>query len=126
MPKSINNIHTVKSNVQEQELKNIQYVNKLGINIQAAENAEYVESLTNSLEIPENVQRLQRMMKPIDLTLPERPAELWEYAANELNLAISHTAKAGFALLMLKEMTPPARTSTRATVLPVIAFSSVI
>lgn len=92
--------------VKEQQLEDIKHVNRLGIAIQASEDAQYLEDVQHSIEVPEKVQYLLKKMKPIDLTLPERPAELWEYVTNEMNLVVSHTAKAGFALLMLKEMTP--------------------
>ncbi len=92
--------------VKEQELEEIKRANRLGIAIQASEDAEYLKDRQHALEVPEKVEYLLKKMKPIDITLPERPAELWEYAIRAFGEVSTSTARAGFALLMLKEMTP--------------------
>ncbi len=52
---------------------------------------------------PENIRRLIKMMDPIAVSLPNEPEALWEYTVHQLNESTASKAKAGLALMMLKE-----------------------
>jgi hypothetical protein len=104
--KSAEQLDQLRDEILNEKLEDAQLITEIELGRMSRIDDLAIQKAANNREMSENVQRLLRKMKPIDVTLPERRAELWEYAINELNLAVSHTAKAGFALLMLKEMTP--------------------
>ncbi len=67
------------------------------------DHAKLKRDLQEVEEGQENIQTLLAMMEPIAVSLPPDTGGLWEYAIHQINASAASKAKAGLALLMLKE-----------------------